>query len=272
VQEISGNGIIDPGFSEIIRHFYAMDRQMLDKYRRLELEHWWFRVRERILTDGVRDITRGRQGLRILNVGAATGRSTEFLQPFGAVSSVEYDGPSYQYCRDVLKLDIVQASITDLPFENDSFDLVCCFDVIEHVEDDAKGIQELVRVCKPGGTVFLTTSAYMSLWSDHDRLNHHFRRYLMQEIAGHFDPSKGSPTRRTYYNTLLFPPIWLVRMLQRLLPKKRDEELKPDNEFLQSPLTDRVFGAIFSLERWLLRFMNFPFGVSIMVVWKKAGS
>jgi hypothetical protein len=61
-------------------------------------------------------------------------------------------------------------------------------------------------------------------------------------------------------------------MLQRLLPKKRDEELKPDNEFLQSPLTDRVFGAIFSLERWLLRFMNFPFGVSIMVVWKKAGS
>lgn len=249
-----------------------MDRQMLDKYRQLELEHWWFRVRERILKDGVSDITRGRQGLRILNVGAATGRSTEFLQPFGTVSSVEYDVPSFRYCRDVLKLDIVQASITDLPFESDSFDLVCCFDVIEHVEDDAKGVQELVRVCRPGGIVYLTTPAYMSLWSDHDRLNHHFRRYQMREIAGLFDPTKGRPTRKTYFNSLLFPPIWLARRMQQLLPKKKDEALKPDNEFMQSPLTDRIFGAIFSLERWLLRITDFPFGVSIMVVWQKTGA
>lgn len=248
-----------------------MDRQLLDKYRQWECEHWWFRVRERILRDGVEDIIRGRRGLRILNVGAATGRSTEILQPFGEVSSIEYDEPSFQYCRDVLKLDIVQASITELPYEDDSFDLVCCFDVIEHVEDDTKGIQELVRVCKPGGTVFLTTSAYMSLWSDHDRLNHHFRRYLMQELEVRFGTSKGRPTRKTYYNALLFPPIWFVRKMQRLLPRKRDEDLKPDNEFLQSPLTDRLFGAIFSLERWLLRIMDFPFGVSIMIVWRKNG-
>lgn len=248
-----------------------MDRQLLDKYRQLELEHWWFRVRARILKDVVRDITQGRQGLSILNVGAATGRSTEILQPFGEVRSVEYDEPCYLYCRDVLRLDIVQASVTDLPFEDDSFDLVCCLDVIEHVEDDTKGIQELVRVCKPGGTVFLTTSAYMSLWSDHDRLNHHFRRYLMRELEERFATTKGMAARRTYYNALLFPPIWLVRKIQRLLPEKREEDLKPDNEFLQSPLTDRVFGAIFSLERRLLRIMDFPFGVSMMIVWRKNG-
>jgi len=247
-----------------------MDRQLLDTYRRLELEHWWFRVRAGILSDGMERIAAGRTGLRILNVGAATGRSTELLQRFGTVKSIEYDEPSYRYCRDVLQMDIDHGSITVLPYADDAFDVVCCFDVIEHVGEDRKGMDELVRVCARGGVVFLTTSAYMSLWSDHDRINHHVRRYVLDDFRGYLRPYPGDWLRATYYNALLFPPIWLVRMAQRLLPRKRYEDLRPDNEFMQSPLTDRLFGAIFGLERHLLRHVDFPFGVSLIVVWRKA--
>lgn len=248
-----------------------MDRHLLDEYRRLELEHWWFRGRSGILTDGMDAISAGRRDLCILNVGAATGRSTEILQPYGKVASIEYDEPSFRFCRNVLKLDILQASVTDLPFPDASFDVVTCFDVIEHVEDHGRAVDEMVRVCRPGGTVFVTTSAYMSLWSDHDRINRHFRRYLLKELVGLFSPHAGRVIRSTYYNTLLFPPIWLVRRMERLLPRKKEEELRPDNEFMQNAFTDGLFGAVFGFERRLLRHMDFPFGVSIMLVWRKSG-
>lgn len=246
-----------------------MDRHLLDEYRRLELEHWWFRVRSGILTDGMDVICRGSRNHRILNVGAATGRSTEILQPYGRVDSVEYDEPCFLFSRDVLKLDIVQASVTDLPFPDASYDIVTCFDVIEHVEDDFKSVEELVRVCRPGGTVFLTVPAFMSLWSDHDRVNHHYRRYEKKGLHALFSPHHGSIQRMTYYNSILFPPIWLVRRLQKLFPGKGQGQLKPDNEFMQNPFTDRIFGAVFGFERRLLRHLDFPFGVSLMIVWRK---
>ena len=248
-----------------------MDRQLLDQYRRLELEHWWFRVRSGILTDGMDVICKGREGLRILNVGAATGRSTEILQPYGKVESVEYDEPSCLFCRDVLGMDVVRASVTELPFGGASFDIVCCFDVIEHVEDDRRAVDELVRVCRPGGSVFVTVPAYMSLWSDHDRVNHHFRRYVKGGLCALFSRHQGRATRTTYFNSLLFPPIWLVRSLQRLLPGNTGKQARPDNEFMQNAVTDKLFGAVFGFERRLLRHFDFPFGVSLMTVWRKSG-
>jgi SAM-dependent methyltransferase len=243
-----------------------MERTFLDKYHQIEREHWWFRVRASIIGD----LITGCQGIgeqkRILNVGAATGRSTEILQPFGQVKSLEFDGPSYEYCRDILKLDIVQGSITELPFENDSFDLVCAFDVIEHVEDDRLAVSELMRVCKPGGIVFVTVPAFMSLWSAHDEINLHYRRYRKKGLQALF--SGGRIMRTTYFNTLLFPLIWMARTLGNMVGRT-GKVTKPDNEWMQSRLTDLLFGFIFSMERPLIQNINLPFGVSLAVLWEK---
>jgi SAM-dependent methyltransferase len=243
-----------------------MERSFLDKYRRIEREHWWFRVRSKILTDQLHLLLKGIRPMQILNVGAATGASTEMLQSFGEVSSLEYDQPSVDYCRDVLKLDVIQGSITALPYADASFDLVCAFDVVEHVEDDRLAVSELIRVCKPGGHVFVTVPAYMSLWSDHDVVNNHYRRYQQTELLALF--SSGSLLRSTYFNTLLFPMIWLARRIGNIF-KRKDAAPKPDNEWMQHPLTDRLFGAVFTLERPLLRHMNLPFGVSLALIWNK---
>ena len=45
----------------------------------------------------------------------------------------------------------VKADILDLPFENESFDVVFCNHVLEHIENDRKAMSELYRVMKPGG-------------------------------------------------------------------------------------------------------------------------
>ena len=243
-----------------------MERSFLDKYRQIEREHWWFRVRSCIITDQLQFLLKGSPSMQILNVGAATGASTEMLQPFGEVSSLEYDQPCVDYCRKVLNLDVIQGSITALPYADASFDLVCAFDVVEHVEDDRLAVSELIRVCKPGGHVYVTVPAYMSLWSDHDVVNNHFRRYQRAELLALFNA--GTLLRSTYFNTLLFPLIWLARQLGNMF-KRNGAAPKPDNEWMQHPLTDRLFGGIFSLERPLLQRMNLPFGVSLALIWKK---
>lgn len=246
-----------------------MDRSFLDDYFKMEREHWWFRVREGIILDQFRSMIYKAKPLNILNVGAATGRSSEMLESFGQIQSIEYDQPSYQFCRDVLKMKIDQGSITELPYPDNAYDCVCAFDVVEHVEDHQKAISELFRVCKPGGKIFITVPAFMSLWSNHDVVNHHFRRYRKQQMLDLFSANGGRLLRTTYFNFFLFIPIFLVRSLQRIFFRKKQEELKPDNDMIKSGLINTIFQSIFSFERSLVKKMNFPFGVSLMVVWKK---
>lgn len=246
-----------------------MDRSFLDDYFKMEREHWWFRVREQIILDQFRSSIHKGLPLQILNVGAATGRSSEMLESFGQIQSIEYDQPSYQFCRDVLKMKIDQGSITELPYPDNAYDCVCAFDVVEHVEDHQTAISELFRVCKPGGKIFITVPAFMSLWSNHDVVNHHFRRYRKQQMLDLFSANGGRLLRTTYFNFILFMPIFMVRSVQRIFSRKKQEELKPDNDMIASGLINTIFQSIFSFERSLLKKMNFPFGVSLMVVWEK---
>jgi 2-polyprenyl-3-methyl-5-hydroxy-6-metoxy-1,4-benzoquinol methylase len=246
-----------------------MDRQFLDDYFKMEREHWWFRVREGIILDQFRSSVYKGESMEILNVGAATGRSSEMLEPFGNIQSIEYDEPSFQFCRDELKMKIDQGSITELPYPDNAYDCVCAFDVVEHVEDHQKAMSELFRVCKPGGKIFITVPAFMSLWSNHDVVNHHFRRYRKQQMLDLFSANGGRLLRSTYFNFFLFIPIFLVRSLQRIFTRKKQKELKPDNDMIESGFINTIFHSIFSFERSLLKKMSFPFGVSLMVVWEK---
>src|SRR5579864_7790542 len=111
-----------------------MDSEYLKLYYKLEREHWWFRIREKILRQQLAKTLPPNKQLKILNVGAATGRTSEMLMDFGEVTSVEFDRDSCQFLRDVLHIEVTEASVTSLPFEDQSFDVICVFDVLEHVD------------------------------------------------------------------------------------------------------------------------------------------
>ena len=153
-----------------------MDAEYYKLYYKVEREHWWFKARAEILKDQIR-INVSEPGLRILNIGAATYKTSEMLSEFGEVTSVEYDDDCCEYVTKELKKEIFQGDATALEFENNVFDIVCAFDVIEHIEDHSKAMTEMYRVCKDKGLVFITVPAYQFLWTNHDEINHHFRRY-----------------------------------------------------------------------------------------------
>ncbi len=155
-----------------------MNAAYYKEYYHIEREHWWFLVRNQIIMNHLRRQLPTNRPLKILNVGIATGRTSELLTEFGSVKSVEYDQECFEFTKSAVpSLDLIQGSILELPFEDQSYDLVCALDVIEHVEDHQLAVREMQRVCKPNGLVCVTVPAFMFLWNQHDDVNHHVRRY-----------------------------------------------------------------------------------------------
>lgn len=248
-----------------------MEPAYYDEYYRNEREHWWFRARESILRNQLkRMIAAGILPARplILNIGAATGRSSEWLGELGEVVSLEYDEDCCRLTRERTGLDVLEGTILDLPWESGSFDLVCAFDVIEHVEDDVAAVVEMKRVCRKDGMLFVTVPASPLLWSEHDEINHHFRRYRIGELKALF---KGCRVEFcSGFNSLLFAPIAVHRLVRRVAGRfgpKRDRPLKSDFSRSQFSALDGLLEMMFGSENlWLTRGIGLPWGVSAMII------
>jgi ubiquinone/menaquinone biosynthesis C-methylase UbiE len=244
-----------------------MDRAYYKQYYYLERNHWWFVVRSALIEKCLALHIDKQRPLKILNIGIATGATSVMLEKFGEVISSEYDKETCELVREELGMEVIEASVTQLPFEDESFDLVCAFDVIEHVQDDSKAIEEMKRTCKKGGFVAVTVPADMALWSRHDEINHHFRRYNLQEVKTLTRESGLNTVYASYFNTLLYPLILAARKLKNLFSKNQ----KPTSDFdLKVPdFVNSGLKLIFSAEKWWFGRKNMPFGVSLMWIGKK---
>lgn len=249
-----------------------MNKDYYKEYYEHERKHWWFRARKEILEAMVQQVLLGRPSANILNVGIATGASSQMLAKYGQVTSVEYDADCCAFVREALGLEVVQASVTQLPFSRDHFDLVCAFDVIEHVEDDAAGVAEMIRTCRPGGTVLVTVPALQVLWSEHDEINQHCRRYSKGELMRLFaDPRKGVIEFCSYFNTLLFLPIFSVRMLSKIFSGKRtaDKSRSDFSRYKAGMLSGWLYKVFVAEKLALTRSQALPVGVSLLLKYRK---
>jgi len=238
-----------------------MDRQIYDRMRGLEDRHWWFRARRDILTDQI-----SRLGLparaQVLEVGCGTGGNLGMLAQFGDVRAVEPDDQARGYAAEKAGVPVEQGLLPDgLPFEPGAFDLVAALDVIEHVDDDAGSVKALGQLLKPGGFMVTTVPAYRWMWSQHDVLHHHKRRYSLGVYRRLFDEAGLTVRKASYFNTALFAPIALVRLAKLLLGVKAADE-----DGLPLAPVNGLFRRLFAGERLWLRGGSFPFGVSILLI------
>ncbi len=250
-----------------------MNKDYFKEYYHLERKHWWFTARAEILENRVKNLLNGQAEPKILNAGVATGATSEMLGKYGHVHSLEFDKDCCEFLESELKMEVVNGSLTQLPFEDNSFDLVCAFDVIEHIEDDQTAVNEVYRVLKPGGKYCLTVPAFQFLWSEHDEINHHFRRYSKDRYLKLFRNSNLQIDYSSYFNFWLFAPIAVARLMSKLIRGKRNKN-SPQSDFSKmkgNSLTDRVFFSIFRSEIGLLNAgVKLPFGVSIIAEGRKS--
>ena len=249
-----------------------MKKEYYSEYYYLERSHWWFRARLQILEDQIQRNIQLPESPKILNAGVATGASSFMLEKFGEVTSLEYDKDCCEFLEEVVKMEVINGSLTELPFEDNSFDMVCAFDVVEHIEDDALALREIYRVLKKDGYVFLTVPMFQMLWSEHDVINHHFRRYTLPGIAKVTYEPGFKPVFRSYFNFWMFLPILVVRTLGNIFKRKKKEgstgsdfEVMKSNSFLNTLL----FYLFRSESTFLKRKFSLPFGVSGLIIGKK---
>jgi len=228
-----------------------------------EEKHWWYVGRRRILDTFVNSLSArfSTHPPRILDVGCGTGANLNMLSRHGDVEGVDVSVQALSYCKERGLQNVKHGTAEELPFADASFDLVTALDVVEHLDDDLEGLREIRRVLKPGGFALLTVPAFMFLWGVQDDVSNHRRRYTMSQLQRVVGEAGFAIERGTYANITFFLPVLAVRTFMRLFGLKAQAEYA-----INVPALNNFFAWVFGLERFWLKRLSLPFGVSAFCV------
>jgi SAM-dependent methyltransferase len=233
---------------------------------KLETFYWWFVARRDLLEWFVKEIVKEFDHPAMLDVGCGTGINFSVLSRYGETFSTDTSEEALRFSKSRGTTGLVRSDLESLPFGASTIDVITALDVLEHVDKDLFAMDELFRVIKKNGVLVITVPAYGFLWSEHDEALHHRRRYAASELRNKLTNAGFEVERITYYITFLFFPILFMRFAQSL--SKKSIHAKTSHVILPGWLNSLLIG-ILALERLLLRWMNFPFGVSIVCLARK---
>jgi len=243
-----------------------MEKSEYEIMYKLESSYWWFLGKQFLVEDQFRGLgVDPPDRCRILDIGSGTGLNVKTLEKFGNVCGIERSPEAIRFLRKrgVSNVICSDANVT-LPFRDGVFSAVTCLDVLEHLDEDEFLLREMHRVCKPGGYIFITVPAFRIFWSPHDIALHHKRRYSKEEMLLRIKNLKCRVEKATYYNMVLSVPIWLFRKLKSAASRKGHSE---SDFFLSIPdFLNRSLRLLFKFEITFLRYFNYPFGVSLLVI------
>jgi SAM-dependent methyltransferase len=244
-----------------------MDETMMKATLAVDEHHWWYRGRRRVIRAEL-DRLPLPSGAQVLDAGCGSGRTLAELVDYGEVSGIELNTDAAELARGRGLGEVQVGRLEALPWDDTTFDLITCLDVIEHVPDDVVALVELRRVARPGGWLLVTVPAYQALWSRHDEANHHYRRYSRAALRGAARSAGWQVERMSSFNSLLLAPAAAVRLAQRRIPRMQnghtnDLDLGPAwlNDVLERPM---------ALEAsWLARGRTLPMGLSLLAVLRR---
>ena len=238
-----------------------MDRIVYDRMAAHDSTHWWYRARRDILADYLT-----REGLlpanaRILEIGCGTGHNLPMLAAFGSVEAIEIDPAAREIASARLGRPVGAAPLPVLPgVERGAYDLIAVLDVVEHIEDDVAALRAMAACLKPGGKILITVPAHQWMWSAHDVVNHHHRRYSKATLAKAIRAAGLEPAKLGYFNSLLFPVAAAARIVGRITGREDSDDSPPHR------ILNTLFETIFRLERHLIGRVPLSPGVSIVTL------
>lgn len=226
--------------------------------------HWWYAARRRILRTQLERLQLP-AGADILEIGSGTGANLDLLSEFGHVVGLEMSPAAIVLAQQrtcsrsaavSMRLGRCPEDLPVLP----SFDLVCMFDVLEHIEEDCASLGAAAARLKPGGRLLLTVPSYQWMWGPHDEHLHHKRRYTRRSLADCCARADLVVHQLSHFNTLLFPLALASRLYEKAAGRSSAASATPTR------LINSVLRCTFAFERHLVTRVRLPFGLSLMAV------
>ena len=223
--------------------------------------HWWYRARRDILSDYLSRFANLPADARILEIGCGTGHNLPMLATFGAVDAIEIDPAARAIASQRLGRPVGAAPLPALPgVPRGHYHLVAVLDVVEHIEDDVAALRAMATCLAPGGKILIAVPAHQWMWSAHDEVNHHHRRYSKGTLRAAIAAAGLRPEKLGYFNSLLFPLAAGARLVGRMMGRDDSDDSPP-------PLpVNTLFERIFRLERHMVGRVPMLPGVSIVTL------
>jgi SAM-dependent methyltransferase len=244
-----------------------MDIQEYDNMALFEDSYWWHVGRRRIIFRILEKYSHTYKQ-DILDIGCGTGGNYALLNQYGNVHGLDNAPEAITYCEEKGIPNISLGACEDMPYGNKSFDWIVALDVLEHLEDENMALGEFSRVLRPKGRLLLTVPAYAFIWSGHDEVLHHQRRYVRKQLKRLLEENGYSVHMISYMITFLAPVIIGVRLAERVT--KRFMNINQKTSYIIPPKgINRFFIKLLHVEGRILKHIALPFGTSIICVARK---
>lgn len=238
-----------------------MEKALYKLFYEVEDTHWWFvATRQHALNLLGRYLPKRRP--TILDAGCGTGGIMKLLSGIGIIHGIDVSEDALFYTRKRGLKNVTLGSITKLPYQEKQFDAVLALDVIEHIKDDARALDELARVLKPTGVLIALVPAFRFLWSNHDTINHHYHRYTKEEIAQRIKDAGLVVLDTYYFGFTTFLPLLIKSVLEKAVhfPMQFNVARRLPNTI------NTILLKIYSVDLAISERFLFPCGTSIIIV------
>lgn len=243
-----------------------------DEYRimyNLEDDYWWYVGLRRLVLYFIDQYNHKEGNLRILDAGCGTGGMLRYLASYNSYG-LDFSEEAIRFCKIRRLNNLVRGSVNDIPFKNNSFDILISLDVLYHkwVDDYLRVLRGFYDIMNDNGMLVLNLPAYNFLLSKHDKAIHTRRRYTVRGLKEDVKNAGFRIERITYRNSILFPSAFTKRIIEKIFIKeerKVTSDLKPLPNIFNKLLTNILY-----LENLLIKSgVGFPFGLSVFCVARK---
>jgi SAM-dependent methyltransferase len=242
-----------------------MEIEYEKRYHEVETENWWFVSRRRYLLDVLKNAPKDSV---ILDIGCSSGIFLKELELQGFKTEylfgIDISKNAIENCKkngiqNAFVMDAQRITLTE------KFDIIVASDCLEHLQDDSQALRNWYELLKTGGMMYVFVPAFQSLWSTHDEVNMHFRRYTSKELKDKLKSEKLTVLKSSYWNFSLFIPLYLFRKIDAVLSRNK----KKEGQIIDGKMANIVLLKLLLFENRMLKYVNFPFGVSAFCIAKK---
>ncbi|HTK82426.1 MAG TPA: class I SAM-dependent methyltransferase [Bacteroidota bacterium] len=241
-----------------------MEDFLYPHFYKVENEHWWFAARQRIIWEFMEKKLRLPAGTKLLDVGCGTGAILDMFSKKYNAYGQDIAPQAIEFCAQRGLTNLFCGTLDAFPKEYGTFDIITTLDVIEHIDNDAGALASMHALLNARGYLLIAVPAFPALWGTHDVVTHHKRRYVKKTLRAVVEQSGFQIEYMTYFNFFLFPVAYVRRTVARITGAAEASDME-----IPSKPVNSILRGVFEFEKYLVPWLKFPFGLSLLCVARK---